>query len=72
MQRIIFIQRNFRVDKNKSYETGKYIYNTIPEPLKEYEDRINDFLSDNWRVFNVVQEKVNNTYILITILIKEE
>jgi hypothetical protein len=69
MQQVKFIQRNYRIEPESLLKPNIYI--TIPEQLKGFEDRVNFYLRDGWRVFSTNEEKINNASIMIFVLIRD-
>lgn len=70
MQKIKIVQRNFSTNIKSLTETN--VYETTPEKLRDFEDRLNSYTKEDWRVFWVTQEKINNATILQYHLIRDE
>jgi hypothetical protein len=70
MQQIKLIQRNYSVERKSLIESNIFI--TIPEQLKGFEDRVNFYLKDGWRLFSTNEEKINNASVMIIVLIRDD
>lgn len=70
MQQIKLVQRNFSTTLRQLKEGDTYV--TIPEKLREFQDRVNSYLTEGWRVFSVIPELINNASCMIIILVRDE
>lgn len=63
------IQRNF----NTSQQTkgNSFVYVTIPEKLKDFQDRINSYTNDGWRLHSIISELINNASCPIFVLVRD-
>lgn len=70
MQQIKLIQRNFSTSV-KSFK-GVNTYVTVPEKLVDFQNRVNCYLKEGWRVFSVIPESINNASCMIIVLVRDD
>ncbi len=70
MQQIKLIQRNFSTTVKSVQGVKNYV--TVPEKLIDFQDRVNDYLKEGWRVFSVIPELINNASCMIIVLVRDD
>ena len=65
------MQRNFSTTlSNETLTEHKPNYVTVPERLKDFQDRIQSYLDDDWRLFAFYPEQVNNATCAVCVLVR--
>lgn len=70
MQQIKLVQRNFSTTLKTPRGVKTYV--TVPEKLMDFQNRVNSYLEEGWRVFSVIPELINNASCMIFVLVKDE
>ena len=65
------LQRNFSTTMTPDTKNGAAIYTTIPEKLRDFQERLNDYGRDGFRIFDIIEEKINNANCPIFVLVRE-
>jgi hypothetical protein len=47
-------------------------YVTVPEKLIDFQDRVNSYLKEGWRVFSVIPKLINNASCIIIVLVRDD
>ena len=69
MQEIKFVTRNFSTTLKSFKEHDSY--ETIPEKLIDFQQRINHYLAEGYRYVSHYTEQVNNATIPVIILVRD-
>ena len=69
MQLIKLVQRNFSTTLKTPGGVKTYV--TVPEKLIDFQDRVNSYLEEGWRIFSVIPELINNASCIIIVLVKD-
>lgn len=69
MQEIKLIERNFNVFPKSLKEVT--VYETVPEKLLDFQNRINAYLKEGYCYIGVFSEQINNATIPTIILIRD-
>ena len=70
MQQIKLIQRNFSTTVKSIQGVKNYV--TVPEKLIDFQDRVNCYLKEGWRVFSAIPESINNASCMIIVLVRDD